>query len=71
VLICDDYNFWMGHRKAIDEYFSELGESLLMCRIDSSAVMAVVSEAVVVKAKKHSASHCETSFRAPVEEPNT
>jgi O-methyltransferase len=56
VLICDDYNYWMGHRKAIDDYFGELGESLLMCRIDSSAVMGVVSQSLVEKAKQRAES---------------
>lgn len=71
VLICDDYNFWMGHRKAIDDYFSELGESLLMCRIDSSAVLAVVPETAIVKARKRAEAYRGTTFAAPVEGPST
>ena len=38
VLIVDDYGFWKGSRKAVDEYFQ--GE-LLLNRIDSDGVMAL------------------------------
>lgn len=38
VLIVDDYGFWRGSRKAVDEYFQ--GE-LLLNRIDSDGVMAL------------------------------
>ncbi len=71
VLICDDYNFWMGHKKAIDDYFSDLGETLLMCRIDSSAAMAVVSETVVAKAQRKAESYGSVVVAAPTESPST
>jgi O-methyltransferase len=70
VLICDDYNFWMGHRKAIDDYFADLGEPLLMCRIDSSAVIAVVSESAVAKAKRRVECYSTASVFRPVDVPN-
>ena len=67
----DDYNFWMGHKKAIDDYFSDLGETLLMCRIDSSAAMAVVSETVVAKAQRKAESYGSVVVAAPTESPST
>ena len=38
VLIIDDYGYWSGARKAVDEYF---GDSLLLNRIDDTGRMAV------------------------------
>jgi len=34
VLILDDYGFWQGARRAVDEYFGEHDEPLLLNRID-------------------------------------
>jgi O-methyltransferase len=34
VLILDDYGFWQGARRAVDEYFGEQSEPLLLNRID-------------------------------------
>jgi hypothetical protein len=42
VLIVDDYGFWRGSRKAVDEYFS--GASVLLNRIDSDGRIAVKIE---------------------------
>jgi len=41
VLIVDDYGFWEGARKAVDEYFSEYREPILLNRIDSTGRVAV------------------------------
>jgi hypothetical protein len=41
VLIIDDYGHWEGARRAADEYFGEVGESLLLNRIDYAARIAV------------------------------
>ncbi len=38
VLIIDDYGYWSGARKAVDEYF---GDSLLLNRIDNTGRMAI------------------------------
>lgn len=38
VLIIDDYGYWSGARKAVDEYF---GDSLLLNRIDDTGRMAI------------------------------
>jgi len=42
VLIIDDYGYWQGARKAVDEYIEENKLSILLARIDSTARMAVV-----------------------------
>ena len=41
VLIVDDYAYWQGARKAVDEYVAENGLSLLLNRIDYTARIAV------------------------------
>jgi hypothetical protein len=41
VLIIDDYGFWKGSRKAVDEYFAEQKLTVLLCRIDSTGRMAI------------------------------
>jgi len=42
VLIIDDYGYWQGCRKAVDEYFGARAEgSVLLNRIDSSARIGV------------------------------
>jgi O-methyltransferase len=41
VLILDDYGYWRGARRAIDEYVQENDVRLLLNRIDNSARMAV------------------------------
>lgn len=41
VLIVDDYGHWAGSRKATDEYISEHGLPLLLCRTDYGGRIAV------------------------------
>jgi hypothetical protein len=41
VLILDDYGYWRGARRAIDEYLRENDVRLLLNRIDNSARIAV------------------------------
>lgn len=41
ILIVDDYGHWLGSKKAVDEYISEKGLRILLCRIDYSCRMAV------------------------------
>ena len=41
VLIVDDYGYWQGHRKAIDEYLAEHGFNLLLNRIDFTGRIAI------------------------------
>jgi O-methyltransferase len=41
ILIIDDYGFWKGSRKAVDEYFAELGIFPLLNRIDYSGRLYV------------------------------
>lgn len=48
VLIVDDYGFWKGARKAVDEYLRESGVPLLLNRIDDCGRIAVVPRAPVV-----------------------
>ena len=43
VLIVDDYNKWLGQRKAVDEYFKEHGVRMLLTRVDDHSVMGVKS----------------------------
>jgi hypothetical protein len=43
VLIVDDYGHYEGARRAVDEYFGERGEALLLSRIDYTGRMAVKS----------------------------
>lgn len=42
VLIIDDYGFWQGARRAVDEYLAATGARLLLNRIDSTGRIAVV-----------------------------
>ena len=43
VIIVDDYHYWQGARKAVDEYFATLGERLpLWTRISSSGAVLTV-----------------------------
>lgn len=39
VLIIDDYGYWQGARKAVDEYFSGLPKPVLMHRVDATGRM--------------------------------
>lgn len=41
VLIIDDYGHWEGARRAADEYFSGIGEHLLLNRLDYTGRIAV------------------------------
>jgi hypothetical protein len=41
VMIVDDYGFWRGSRKAVDEYLAETGASVLLNRIDETGRIAV------------------------------
>ena len=41
VLIVDDYGYWQGARQAVDEYFGETGEAILLNRIDDTGRIAV------------------------------
>jgi len=41
VLILDDYGYWQGARRAVDEYFAERDESLLLNRIDHTGRIAL------------------------------
>jgi hypothetical protein len=41
VLIIDDYGFWRGSRRAVDEYLAETGARLLLNRIDDTGRIAV------------------------------
>jgi hypothetical protein len=41
VVIVDDYGYWQGARRAVDEYLAENGITLLLNRIDGTARIAV------------------------------
>jgi O-methyltransferase len=41
VLIVDDYGHYEGARKAVDDYFDDLGEALLLNRIDYTGRIAI------------------------------
>jgi O-methyltransferase len=41
VLIIDDYGHWDGARRAVDEYFAEQAEPLLLNRIDYTGRVAI------------------------------
>ncbi len=41
VLIIDDYGYWQGARKAVDEYIAENGLKLMLHKIDQSARIAI------------------------------
>jgi hypothetical protein len=42
VLIIDDYGYWRGCQKAVDEFFA--GNGPFLCRIDSTGLIGVVSD---------------------------
>jgi hypothetical protein len=48
VLIVDDYGHYEGARRAVDEYFSEVGRPVLLTRIDYTGRIAVKQPAVNV-----------------------
>ena len=41
VLVLDDYGYWQGGRKAVDEYFSQNGITVLLNRADHTGRVAV------------------------------
>lgn len=41
VLIIDDYGFWKGARKAVDEYFTENNLQILLTRMDDTGRMGI------------------------------
>ena len=41
ILILDDYGYWQGARKAVDEYFAELNLSIFLSRIDETGRIAI------------------------------
>ena len=41
VLIIDDYGFWKGARKAVDEYFAENNIQILLSRMDNTGRIAI------------------------------
>jgi hypothetical protein len=41
VLIIDDYGFWKGSRKAVDEYLSQHQIGLLLNRMDETGRVAI------------------------------
>jgi len=43
VLIIDDYGYWKGARKAVDEYFTQTGIPILLARMDDTGRMAIKS----------------------------
>lgn len=46
VLIIDDYGYWQGSRKAVDEYIAQKNINLLLTRIDGPGRIAVKIEQV-------------------------
>jgi O-methyltransferase len=46
VLIIDDYGRWEGARRAVDQYFEETGERMLLNRIDPTGRMGVRASAM-------------------------
>lgn len=42
VLIIDDYGYWEGARKAVDEYIDENNIRILLTRVDNTGRMAIV-----------------------------
>jgi glycosyltransferase involved in cell wall biosynthesis len=42
VLIVDDYGYWEGQRKAVDEYLASIDTPVFLARIDQAARIAVV-----------------------------
>ena len=43
VLIIDDYGYWEGARKAVDEYISDNNIQILLNRVDSTGRIAIKS----------------------------
>ena len=41
VLILDDYGYWVGAKKAVDEYFSQTKTQILLNRIDQTGRIAI------------------------------
>ncbi len=41
ILIVDDYGYWQGARKAVDQYIAENQLQLLLTRVDDSARMCI------------------------------
>ena len=41
VLIVDDYGYWQGARKAVDEFIAEMSDPILLNRIDDTGRVAV------------------------------
>ena len=41
VLIVDDYGYWKGSRKAVDEYFEQNDQRPLLVRVDATARVAI------------------------------
>lgn len=41
VLIIDDYGYWKGARKAVDEYFEANKTQILLCRMDNTGRIAI------------------------------
>jgi hypothetical protein len=41
VLIIDDYGFWKGARKAVEEYIAENNIQILLNRLDDTARIAI------------------------------
>jgi Macrocin-O-methyltransferase (TylF). len=41
VLIIDDYGFWKGSRKAVDEYFAGLNMPVLLNRMDDTGRICI------------------------------
>ena len=41
VLILDDYGYWEGQRRAVDEYFAQAADPLMLGRIDHAGRIAV------------------------------
>ncbi len=42
ILLIDDYGYWQGARRAVDEYFDGLEHPPLLTRVDDSARLAVI-----------------------------
>ena len=41
MLILDDYGFWAGQKKAVDQYFSENKINLMLHGVDTNARIAI------------------------------
>ena len=51
VLIIDDYGHYEGARRAVDEYFAETGQAVLLSRIDYTGRIATKSGAGVAASR--------------------